>query len=289
MTAELCAMLTLVGGMWVSAQQPPPLPYQPPRASGDSITGAFEGWFVDKGERYFLVGYFNRNLKQAIDVPVGPNNRIEPGGLDRGQPTHFLPARMTGVFLVPVPKDFTSADQRLTWTLTVNGQTTQIPLRLHRDYNVNPFNDVAVGNRPPIVKLAEQGPTIQGPTALVSGAVPMTAIAGQPLAISAWVDDDGKYSSGSNVPIRDGRSPVEFVWSKYRGPGKVTFDADRPKLEVARGGAVDQPFSAKATVRATFAEPGEYVLYLLTTDYSGEGGNGEVCCWTNAYVRVAVK
>lgn len=288
-TAELCAVLTLVASVWLSAQQPPVLPYQPPRASGDSITGAFEGWYEQGGQRYFLVGYFNRNLKRALDIPVGPNNRIEPGGPDLGQPTHFEPARRTGVFLVPVPKEFTSGDQRLVWTITANGQTTQIPLRMHRDYNVNPFSDVAVGNTPPKVRLAEQGPAIQGPVATLSTAPAMSATVAAPLSLSSWVDDDGKYSSGSNQPITDGRSPVEFHWSKYRGPGEVTFDAAKPKMEVIKGGKVDEPFSAKATVSAKFSAPGDYVLHLLTTDYSGDGGNGEVCCWTNAYVKVTVK
>ena len=287
-TAELCAVSLLVGGVLVSAQAPV-LPYQPPRGSGDSITGAFEGWFDNPdGSHNFLVGYLNRNLKQPQDIPVGPNNRIEPGGPDLGQPTHFLPARRTGVFIVRVPKEFTT-EQRLTWTLTINGQTTQIPLRLHRDYNVNPFRDIAVGNKPPIVRLAENGPTIQGPVALLSGAPVMSTALAEPLAVTAWVDDDGKYSSGSNQPIRDGRSPVEFIWSKFRGPGAVTFDNAKPKLEVAKGGTVDQDFSGKATVSARFSAPGDYVLYLVTTDYSGEGGNGEVCCWTNAYVKVTVK
>src|SRR5688572_14416921 len=90
--AELCA-LALVSEVALSAQAPV-LPYEPPRAFGGSITGAFEGWFDDPdGSHNFLVGYLNRNLKQAQDVPIGPDNRIEPGGPDMGQPTHFLPAR----------------------------------------------------------------------------------------------------------------------------------------------------------------------------------------------------
>src|SRR6266850_1408961 len=57
------------------------LPSEPPRQFGSSITGAFEGWFENPdGSRSFLVGYFNRNTTQAQDVPIGPNNRIEPGG-----------------------------------------------------------------------------------------------------------------------------------------------------------------------------------------------------------------
>lgn len=285
--AELCA-LALVSGVALSAQAPV-LPYEPPRAFGGSITGAFEGWFDNPdGSHNFLVGYLNRNLKRPQDVPIGPDNRIEPGGPDMGQPAHFLPARKTGVFLVQVPKSFT-ADQKLTWTLTVNGQTTQIPLRLHRDYNVNPFSDVAVGNTPPRLRLAETGKPVQGPVVTLASAPAMSTTVATPLAIAAWVDDDGKYSSGSNAPVRDGRSPVELTWSKYRGAGQVTFDAEKPKLQVAKGGEVDQPFSAKGVVSARFSEPGEYVLHVMASDYSGEGGNGEVCCWTNALVKVTVK
>jgi hypothetical protein len=30
------------------------------------------------------------------------------------------------------------------------------------------------------------------------------------------------------------------------------------------------------------------MLHLTANDYSGEGGGGEVCCWTTAIVKVAV-
>ena len=62
------------------------------------------------GSIRLLVGYFNRNTQQEFDIPVGPNNRIEPGGPDQGQPTHFLTARQFGVFTVKVPKDFGDAE-----------------------------------------------------------------------------------------------------------------------------------------------------------------------------------
>lgn len=286
----VCGALLLASGAWVSAQQTPAIPYEPPKSFGASITGAYEGWFDSAdGTHNFLVGYFNRNLKQAQDVPIGPNNRIEPGGPDMGQPTYFQPHRRTGVFIVPVPKSF-SPEQKLTWTITVNGQTTQIPLRLHRDYNVNPFGDVAVGNEPPTLRvLDEKSAAVKGPVATLAKAPALTATVGTPLALSAWVEDDGKFASATMAPVTDGRSPVEFHWSKYRGPGAVTFEPAKLKLEVLKGGKQDQPFAGKATTAATFAAPGDYTLHLLATDYSGEGGNGEVCCWTNAYVKVTVK
>src|ERR1041385_8293192 len=60
------------------------LPFEPPHDSGQSITGAFEGWFPNSdGSFSILLGYYNRNLKQEVDIPAGPDNRIEPGGPDQ--------------------------------------------------------------------------------------------------------------------------------------------------------------------------------------------------------------
>src|ERR1700689_4431991 len=102
------------------------LPLEPFHDSGQSITGAFEGWFPNPdGTFSLLVGYFNRNLKESVDVPVGPENQIEPGGPDQGQPTHFLPGRGWGLFTVTVPRDF--GDKSLTWTTVANGGTAEIP------------------------------------------------------------------------------------------------------------------------------------------------------------------
>jgi hypothetical protein len=47
--------------------------------------------------------------------------------------------------------------------------------------------------------------------------------------------------------------------------------------------------SGKATTTATFSEPGEYVLRVVANDWSGDGGRGFQCCWTNAMMKVSVK
>ena len=66
------------------------LPLEPQRERGASITPAFEGWYQNAdGSFSMLLGYYNRNTKEALDIPVGPNNHVEPGGPDQGQPTHF--------------------------------------------------------------------------------------------------------------------------------------------------------------------------------------------------------
>jgi hypothetical protein len=269
-----------------SAQQ---LPSEPRRQFGTSVTGAFEGWFENAdGSRTFLVGYLNRNGTQAIDVPIGENNRIEPGGPDMGQPAHFLPGRQWGMFTVTVPKAFTSADERLTWTIVANGQSTSIPLRLHPDYNINPFSDVAIKNTPPSIRLAENGAAAKGPLALLSSAPERTVAKSASLTLPLWVDDDGRFSNATMAPPSKLPTPVELIWSKYRGPGTVTFDKVPPAMEILAGGPINTPFRGKSTATARFSEPGDYVLHVTANDFSGEGGSGELCCWSTALVKVRV-
>src|SRR5713226_9229471 len=132
------------------------------RERGSSVTGAYEGWYHDKdGSIRLVVGYFNRNTKQELDIPVGPNNQIEPGGPDQGQPTHFLTGRQWGVFSFKAPADF--ATTKLTWTLVANGQTNTITLHMRPEWVVEPFEDVASRNTPPMIKLQQNGPAFSGP------------------------------------------------------------------------------------------------------------------------------
>ncbi len=120
---------------------------EPAHFAGQSVTPAFEGWFRNPdGTFSIMVGYYNRNLKQALDIPIGPDNKFEPGEVDRGQPTHFMPGRGWGPFVVVVPKDF--GDKELTWTLTVNGQTNTVPINIRPPWEIAPFID-ALNNTPP--------------------------------------------------------------------------------------------------------------------------------------------
>jgi hypothetical protein len=261
---------------WVlvgSGQSPAQWPLEPLRESGQSLTGAFEGWYRNPDGTYnLLVGYFNRNQKQTLDIPVGPNNRIEPGGPDQGQPTHFLPRRQWGVFTITVPKDF--GDKRLTWTLVANGQSTVIPLSLNPLWVVEPLKDAGVGNTPPILRFEPGGAALQGPAVGISASY--TATLSEPLALTVWVADDGIRPPEARP--RPG-PPANVIWSKFRGPGVVTFDKAAPAVDENDG---------KATALLTFSMPGEYVLRAQSNDATGDGGGGFQCCWTNAHVKVTV-
>ena len=286
------ALALAAGAAALSAQQAPILPSEPPRGFGTSITGAFEGWFDNAdGSHVFLVGYLNRNRQREVDVPIGPNNRIEPGGPDLGQPTHFMPGRRVGIFTVTVPKEF-KPDQRLTWTLTVNGQTTSIPLRMNLDYNVSPFriqHTSTIANTPPAIRLEEKGAPIQGPVATgLKPTATRTASMSTPLALDVWADDDASYSTGPGTAPRNPPPPVTITWTHFRGAGKVTFEKDKPEMQKLAGGNIGEPFRGKYSTTAKFSEPGDYLLHVTANDYSGDGGGGEVCCWTTAIVKVTV-
>src|SRR5205823_3221475 len=122
-------------------------------------------WYYNPdGTRSFLIGYYNRNQQQELDIPIGPNNHIDPGGPDMGQPTHFLTGRQWGMFSVPVPRAFKDTDSYF-WEITANGQTTKIPLRVHSDYVMSPFTEISVGNTPPSIRFEENGKSTQGPLA----------------------------------------------------------------------------------------------------------------------------
>lgn len=60
-----------------------------------------------------VFGCFNRNWEEGIDIPTGPNNLIEPGVVDQGQPAHFYPRRSQFISRVLVPADF--GDQEVVW------------------------------------------------------------------------------------------------------------------------------------------------------------------------------
>ena len=262
----------MVAGASSSYGQAPVIPV---RDFGQSVIGAYEGWYPNPdGSFTLLAGYFNRNKEEQLDIPVGANNRIEPGGPDRGQPTHFLPRRQWGVFTITVPADF--GDNVLTWTLTANGQSTSIPLKLDPQWAIEPLEDAAMGNAPPTVRFKEGGVAVQGPPRVVAASFETSV--GDPLALPLWVTDDFYLRPTAGAATT--RPPLGVGWSKFRGQGEVTFDDAQPEVPET-GGLV--------TVVATFDNAGEYLLRAEVTDTTGRGGGGSQCCWTTAHVLVTVR
>jgi hypothetical protein len=252
----------------VSAQ---PVPLAPTSASGQSVTPAFEGWYRNADGTFSLsFGYLNRNAREVVEIPIGPDNRIDPGGPDRGQPTTFAPRRHWGVFAVTVPADF--GDRKVVWTLIVRGDTVAIPGSLKRGWEIDALaGEAGSGNTPPVLKLDPAGPAAQGPRGHSFG--PIRGVVNTPVELTVWVSDDGLPRGA-----RAGGARVTLTWFKHQGPGTIEFADETPAV------AAD----GKATTTATFDTPGEYIVRVRANDSAMTSAGHAQCCWTNGFVKVTV-
>jgi hypothetical protein len=274
----ICGLLMAVSSPSTAVSQQ--IPLNPTKASGQTVTPAFEGWYRNPDGSFSLsFGYFNRNGREIVEIPVGPNNKVEPGNENQGQPTSFSTQRHFGVFAVKVPKDF--GDKNVTWTVTVRGQTYAIPGHLRPNWEIDALaGEAGSGNTPPGLRFAENGPTGAGPGGITVDGGQTTV--GTALPITVFVSDDGRPSSSVSS---DGRanSPVTLTWFKHQGPGAVTFTPPTTRVDSASRKVV------AATVSATFSAPGDYIVRLRATEGSITGSGHAQCCWSNGFVKVRVK
>ena len=263
-------------------------------ASGQNISPGYEGWEEDAdGSRWFVFGYMNRNWDEEPNIPVGPDNRMEPGGPDLGQPTHFLPRRNRFVFRVPVPNGFETADE-LVWTLTVNGVTERAYATLRPDYFMD---DMIRASEHGAIGAGFTNDTIRSnkmPTLSVEGESMHTVRVGQRLTLRATASDDGVPESPRKLLLTfrpDGLNPwvphqrgtvnsetgLRVSWFVYRGDGTVMFDPPQVKVwEDTRTGANSPwaphwvtpvpPEDGAWTTDVTFDTPGTYLLRCQASD-----------------------
>ena len=245
------------------------------RDFGRPVAPMFEGWYRNAdGTATILLGFFNPNTMQTVELPIGDLNRFSPGPEDRGQPTHFPPGRSWGVLSIQVPGDF---DGDLTWMLTANDQPTSIPVHLNAPYFIEPLRDAADGNEPPTIRFAADGEAFSGPP--VGIAHSLSATAGTPLELRVWTSDV-KPPASDHAPRRFRRPALTLRWHRHRGPAEIEFDEPTHRFQ----DSADQ----NPTTTVTFGTPGEYWLRAEVLDETGVGGSGFQCCWTSALVRVSV-
>ena len=245
------------------------------RDFGGPVAPMLEGWYRNAdGTATILLGFFNPNTVQAIELPVGDLNYFSTDPKDRGQPTYFPPGRSWGVLTVQVPGDF---DGNLMWMLTANEQPTSIPLHLNSPYFIEPLRDAANGNEPPTIRFEADGESFSGPP--IGIAHSFTATAGTPHDIRVWTSD--VKSSVSNNARRRSRWPaLTLRWHLHRGPTELEF---KDSIHRFQDSAEQNP-----TTTVTFNKPGEYWLRAEVLDDTGVGGSGFQCCWTSALVQVSV-
>lgn len=286
------AAAIVAGGLAsLGAQRQWPLAPVPP--DGQRVAPFFDGWYENPdGTITLSFGYSNLNRDEVVEIPLGPDNVIEPKEFDGRQPTSFPPVRADagaggdgagrrdrerGVFTVTVPAGFKGD---VVWTLRTRGQSYRVPGRAKTGaYGLR--WPMAMGSIPPLLRVTADGPTGRGPAGVESA--PMQATVGAPLALTIWTKDDSVREK-ETVQIKE-RSPakgaINVTWYKHSGPGPVAFDP--PKSSIAE-------LEGTASTSATFTQPGVYVLRVRADNFGRvDTSPGNQCCWTNGYLRVTVK
>jgi len=250
---------------------------------GQNVAPVFEGWETNPDGTFTMVfGYLNRNYEEMPEVPVGPNNKLEPGSADRGQPTRFYPRRQQFIFRVDVPADW--GQQELVWTLTAHGRTDQAVGSLMPSWEID--DGVIKANRGMGINGAPADN--QMPSIAVPGGTTLTVTRPGTLTLTAVVGDDGipgptpprnrtntdddsdvavarraaararaaRVQSPNNQAVVDARvardTGLALTWTHYRGPGAVTFNPMSTAVAGGRGGEV--------TTTVSFTEAGTHIL-----------------------------
>ena len=263
---------------------------------GQRVAPIYEGWMQNPdGTFEMLFGYFNLNSEEIIDIPIGPDNGIEPDGPDYGQPAHFFPRRSRFTFRVTVPADF--GDKELVWTITANGKTEYAFTTLKPDYIIDErimmINNGGFGGRGQ--RLGE--PFNVQPSIRLEGRATRTVKIGEPLSLTAYASDDGNPRGGlggSNdlglgtgwfiyrgsdtaVSLEPQQAHPEYRQRKMRQErlARTAFRAaERPSAAVSDSGTSQEAVLPPPTlvkdrevpVTATFSTSGTYTLRAMAHD-----------------------
>lgn len=317
---------TLISSSLLEAQLPRPLIPMP--EEGVRVVPFFDGWYANPdGTISFSFGYSNLNKDRTVEIPLGPDNFIVPKEYDGRQPTSFPTAappppddgggaagggagargaganpaaadpaspgapagagaargggggggnrrdRERGVFTITVPAGYQGD---VVWTLRYAGQTWATPARAKSTaYQLS--WPAAMGSTPPLLRFQATGPAGRGPTG-IQGA-PLQAKVGAPLPLTIWLTDDAVHEK---EPITFGRPQpgMNVSWYKHSGPGPVELDPPKAPFPDREG---------TSTTKATFKEPGEYVIRVRADAFGyPDSSSGNQCCWTNGYQKVSV-
>jgi hypothetical protein len=234
--------------------------------SGQNLQPVFEGWEQNSDGSFNMVfGYLNRNYEEHLNIPVGPDNFLEPGDPDRGQPAYFYPRRQRFVWRVRVPADW--GDKELVWTVTAHGRTDRavgwlVPEQII-DEQVVAMNRSG-GGAP---EIANEAPLIE----LLEGQHRTVAL-DEVLTLTTVIEDDGvpavRAARNSRPPGRRNALGLRLAWVQFRGPGSVIFDPFTPPMADHTPGWTPPALPEDGTVvtSARFSEPGTYVLRGMADD-----------------------
>jgi hypothetical protein len=266
------------------------------KASGDLVAPMFNGWIANEdGSVTMIFGFVNRNREEIVDIPLGPNNHIEPAQFDGAQPTHFPVynrggfngIQERGTFAVTVPADM--AGTEVVWTLSHAGFTYSVPGRAESPAYEMSRGEAAFGSLMPAIRFDLNGPESTDREGIYAPRI--TAKVGSPVTLMAYAQDRGN---------RDGYEvdsllfPVGTEWILHQGPAVPEFEQaaisgrERAK-DSGEGGANSNDGWTVVSTKATFWEPGDYVIRLRVDNFMAPDSKFDnQCCWSNAYVPVTV-
>lgn len=300
------ALGLLIAVSFTTQAQTPPRFLTLASPEGFPIIPLLEGWIRHPdGSRELVFGYINRNV-DAVDVPVGENNYIEPAEFNGMQPDHFeAGGRGPQVFSVTLPPD--RADEDVWWNIRSgdSNELLKVPGRARDSaYEIDFERPRPQGALSPLVGVGETG-------AQATGRMAVIADFPSPVRVGEQVD---LAVNASDPSVRDPsdprfREPLDLGvhWVKHQGPGDVTFtrhpETPEPVNPFQEGdprrarwsgndpkvGAIDGG-NGVAKVMASFSAPGQYIIRTMVENWTApDSSQGDQCCWTNVYQRVTVQ
>ena len=275
---------------------------------GMPIIPVLEGWIANPdGTTSFSFGIINRN-EEAVEIPLGEGNYIEPAQFDGGQPTHFPAGRTVGAFAVTVPES--QQDDDVWWYLTTGeSETLKVPGRRGSSaYELDFILPRPQGGMQPMVGVGENGAQRGPPYGLVGNVEDYPrnpAQVGIPVELIINATDPAERDPED--PRFEEAIPMGVTFEKHQGPGSVEFtrhpdteveenpyDEDNPRFRFFREPDPNElrieDSAGLGRVYATFSEPGEYIIRTKVDVHRGpDSSNGDQCCWTNVWQRVVVE
>jgi hypothetical protein len=237
------------------------IPFQPgwKYRSGQNVVPAFEGWEKNADGSFDMIfGYYNRNFDEAVDIPIGSSNGVDPGGPDQGQPTVFLPARHRFFFSVRVPKDW-PATRKLAWTLTIRGKTEKANGFLLPEWELN--TAAIQGSLTAAMDSLNKAPEISVEPAFRSQTITLPATAtltasatddGRPVRRPPGARGAGAGGGAAGDPSAPGASPPDRRGQQAAAPSgtpsvSTSAAGAAPQRGEPRQGGTDAASSAGAT------------------------------------------
>ncbi len=268
-----------------------------PKASGDVVGPMFNGWIKNKdGSVTMIFGFVNRNREEVVDIPLGPNNHIEPAKYDGVQPTHFpvysrggfVGLQERGTFAVTLPPE--EADKEVVWTLNHAGHSYSVPGRAVSPAYEMSNDPAAMGSLNPAIRFKKDGAESTSREGIYADEV--KAKVGVPVKLMAYAQDRGDRR-GYDVTMQ--YFPLGTEWIMHQGPVGAMPDFDNPKVDGRTRGETDKQAMSgsgdwtETSTTVTFNEPGDYVIRLRVDNFMAPDSQFDnQCCWSNAYVPVKV-